>query len=68
MGVYPAEVPQGGPCFPHFAVESSPYHLVQEVASSLSLPEQEALVLLESSQRRNAVAQGIFLGTRALPV
>lgn len=68
VGVFPGEEPLGEPCFQHSAVESSPFHPVQEVASSLSLLGLEALVLLEPSPPLTVVAQEIFLGNRALLV
>lgn len=68
VGVFPGEEPQGGPCFPHSAVVSSPYRPFQEAASSLSLLEQGVLVLSESSPHRTVVAQEISPETRALRV
>lgn len=68
VGVFLGEEPLGEPCFPHSVVESSPYRPVQEVASSLSLLGQEALVLLEPSPPLTVVAQEIFLGNRVLLV
>ena len=64
MGVFLGEVPQEGPCFPRFVVESSPSQLSQEEATSLFLLEQAVRVRLESSLARTEVVQEISLETR----
>lgn len=68
VGVFLGEVPQEGPCFPRFAVESSPSQLAQEEASSPFLLEQAVRVRLESSLPRTEVVREISLETRALLV